>query len=107
MRQPQDHHIQRLDFRQLLFGIELPFCKFEPGLCLVGLDPGFGVGRVDHAGAAFDVAVYAATSALAAEGHGEGIGAGFVDFVFLGIAGFAAAVKDVVELEIIGAGEDS
>ena len=107
MRQSQDHHIQPLDFRQLLFGIELPFGKLEPGLCLVGLDPGFGVGRVDHAGAAFDVAVCAAARALAAEGHGEGVGASFVYFVFLGIAGFAAAVKDVVEFEIIGAGEDS
>lgn len=48
--------------------------------------------------------------AFVAEGEGEGVGADFVDFVFLAEAGFAAAVEDVVVLACAvggGAGEDA
>jgi len=42
---------------------------------------------------------------FAAEAEGEGVRAGLVDFVVLRVAGFAAAVEDVVKLCAIGAGE--
>lgn len=56
---------------------------------------------------AFDEGLYSATGDFAAESDCESAAADFVDVVWLGVPGFAAAVEYVVELFAVSAVEYS
>lgn len=58
-------------------------------------------------GAELDKGFDVALRGFAADVQGQGVRAGFVDFVFLRVARLAAAVEDVVELLARGQVEDA